>query len=431
MSDLGRDLAGLRDRLAPPEPAFARLVTYRHRRRAARLVALGLAAVLLFGSALFAATSQGRPKTEAVRVGPSPPARTIPGPGGTSAGGLTPPKPGRELVAVAAGGPGDVWAAGEQRYRPNTTVDHTLVEHWDGSGWIVVDTPDVGTIISMSADAPADVWALGTRRGNVALHWNGATWRSIGIPNVLDSELSSISALGPHDVWAAGTRSGRLVGKNTRGLASLVEHWDGSAWHVVPTPSPGERDTYLQGIVAISPRDVWAAGYLQESARDRDLAFTLHWDGRHWSSVPLPQLSPTLNVLWGIGTDGAGGAWTVGHYEDTAHHLAGMIYRWTGTAWVVTPVPQTPQWSPTAIAGSASDDVWALGSAPTSAFAIGHWDGVRWSLVVPPFRHERWIGYGLAVASSTRAWAVGTSGVSGQTPFIEQWDGARWRPDSP
>ncbi len=51
-------------------------------------------------------------------------------------------------------------------------------------------------------------------------------------------------------MWAAG----RL------GFAStLTEHWDGTAWEVVPTPSPGDS-TYLDAIDAVSATDVWNVG---------------------------------------------------------------------------------------------------------------------------------------------------------------------------
>src|SRR5439155_5681213 len=62
-----------------------------------------------------------------------------------------------------------------------------------------------------------------------------------------DSRLFAVSALAPDDVWAAGyfeTDAFRPL--------FLVEHWNGTAWTVVPTPVVGDEDNFLYGITALS-----------------------------------------------------------------------------------------------------------------------------------------------------------------------------------
>jgi hypothetical protein len=57
-------------------------------------------------------------------------------PSPTPAGALT-----AELSAVACGSARNCWAVGD--YATTTSNDFTLAEHWNGSGWSIVTTPDV------------------------------------------------------------------------------------------------------------------------------------------------------------------------------------------------------------------------------------------------------------------------------------------------
>src|SRR5436190_16088532 len=70
----------------------------------------------------------------------------------------------QELSGIAAVSPTDVWAVGEQRAADG--ADRTLTEHWNGSYWQIVPSPNVGPksnwlrdVIAISA---TDVWAVGT-----------------------------------------------------------------------------------------------------------------------------------------------------------------------------------------------------------------------------------------------------------------------------
>ena len=59
----------------------------------------------------------------------------------------------------------------------------------------------------------------------------------------------SVSAVATDDVWAVGLR----------GLGTLAIHWDGTAWTIVPTPTP-EGIADLAAVVALATDDVWAVG---------------------------------------------------------------------------------------------------------------------------------------------------------------------------
>src|SRR5438105_3022577 len=80
--------------------------------------------------------------------------------------------PGTELYGVDAFAPSDVWAVGAVLTPSGqTVVPLTQIQHFDGSSWTVVPSPNVlvaGKLIAnilsdVSGSSPSDIWALGER----------------------------------------------------------------------------------------------------------------------------------------------------------------------------------------------------------------------------------------------------------------------------
>jgi hypothetical protein len=74
------------------------------------------------------------------------------------------------------------------------------------------------------------------------------------------SNCARVAALAPNNVWAVGS-----FVKATKGpTLTLIEHYDGSEWSVVPSPNVGPHSMFqsnrLFGITAVSPTDIWAFG---------------------------------------------------------------------------------------------------------------------------------------------------------------------------
>lgn len=67
---------------------------------------------------------------------------------------------------------------------------------------------------------------------------------------------------------------------------TLTEHWNGSAWKVVPSPDPGTSSNELNSVRGRSASDVWAVGDSADLAKTRTLI--LHWDGHTWARVASP-----------------------------------------------------------------------------------------------------------------------------------------------
>ena len=77
------------------------------------------------------------------------------------------------------------------------------------------------------------------------------------------------------DVWGVGEFTTSSDEK------TLIEHWDGTNWTRVPSPSPGRYPTRLYGVSTISPTDAWAVGTFADINGQR--ALILHWDGLSWT----------------------------------------------------------------------------------------------------------------------------------------------------
>ena len=126
-------------------------------------------------------------------------------------------------------------------------------------------------------------------------------------PN-LEYVLTSAAVISPSDVWAAGyTRDASSLTP----LHTLIEHWDGTRWSVVPAPSPGTA-TALTGITASSPANVWAVGSDTPAGAPGPQTLTLLWNGTSWATVPSPHPGSSSALTAVSATPGGGPIWAVG-----------------------------------------------------------------------------------------------------------------------
>ena len=116
------------------------------------------------------------------------------------------------LNGVVAIGPADAWAVGRGRNGA------ALAEHWNGSAWSIVASPSPAsndTLAGVAARSATDIWAVGTRQdrsGAIPIdrtlteHWNGTAWSVVASPNVggNDNLLNGVAATAG-DIWAVGS----------------------------------------------------------------------------------------------------------------------------------------------------------------------------------------------------------------------------------
>jgi hypothetical protein len=269
------------------------------------------------------------------------------------------------FYGVAAISENDAWAVGF--YANSVGIAQTLIEHWDGSTWSVVSSPNAGSqgneLLGVAAVSASDVWAVGfaaTSNGDqkaLIEHWNGHNWRVVPSPQASSVDvLSSVATVSANDVWAVGTSS-------TEGQ-TLIEHWNGSRWQIVPSPATGGE---LRGLTAASANDVWAVGDAPNSADGSSQALIEHWNGTNWQVVPSPQAtSPSL--LSAVAAVSATDVWVVGSQGSDTAFFQTLIEHWNGRSWQIVPSPSPGSFSTqlSGVAAVSAKDVWAVGYADSN-----------------------------------------------------------------
>lgn len=309
----------------------------------------------------------------------------------------------------------------------------TLVEEWDGDQWHVFTSPSPGLanngLNGVDALSPTDIWAVGTydvygpranQQNTLVQHWDGYTWTTIPSPNGLNNEnlLNSVDAISANDVWAVG------MSGDGGDFWTLTMHWDGTAWTNVPSPNPGDHPRYLQSVSAASTNDVWAVGLL---FNDPSQTFIIHWDGSAWSVVTSPNVGTESSYLYGVTAISADDAWAVGYYaSDTIGMYQPLFLHWDGSTWAHVPGPVMSNAILSGVSAVSSDDVWAVGTDYSSSgeTLTMHWDGSAWSVVPSPSFGSSFNRLSsVSSVSADNVWAAGD--FKGGT-LIEQWDGSQW-----
>jgi hypothetical protein len=235
-------------------------------------------------------------------------------------------------------------------------------------------------------------------------------WKVVAAPTpgVGTAELNGVDALSPKDIWAVGYF-------NASG-ATLTEHWNGHKWSVVKSPNKSGF-TALQDVDVVSHKNAWAVGYFVPSGGSNPKTLVEHWNGKKWAIVKSPNPVKGTNVLFGVGataksviavgTDNLGAG--AGSKQITLRLSHG---KWKATA------------HPAGLAGA--EDVAAFSS--TSALAVGHIQvGVGDDPLVESFNGSKWVrqpvtssatGPTLEAVSAPKpafGWAVGAQSVGPAT----------------
>ncbi len=185
------------------------------------------------------------------------------------------------LTSVRAISTTNVYAVG---YEAGTSVGCNsyipFVEHWNGAGWSIISTAaSCGTTLQgVSSSSASDVWIVGGQSGpqtgaGFAEHFNGRTWTATPFPLYVNA--SAVVSVSPSNAWAVG---------------GAIAHWNGTTWTVVQDylHTPGG----LSAITKVSATDLWAVG--EKAGPGTAIygfttqTFAEHFNGTAWSVVPTP-----------------------------------------------------------------------------------------------------------------------------------------------
>jgi hypothetical protein len=299
--------------------------------------------------------------------------------------------------------------------------------------WTKVATPNRGTVASALLDVAAvpnstTAWAVGySYDSSVAAYrtlterWNGTSWRVVASPNASAngySELTKVDATAANNVWA--------IGYDTSLTTGLILRYNGSSWSRVTAPA----GIALRGIDAVSPTEVWVAGYSGSQAT------VARWSNGSWSTrFTLPANGRHLSVFEGITVDSPGQVWAVGwdrDYDAPGRPVSSLVAHFDGSTWTREATPNPENRNILMDVAAVGSDVFAVGVAQdTSGGGIAGTPLIlrkhagAWSSLAAPAGDESDGQLQSVVAvSATSVWTVGYYYASGQgihQPLLMQW----------
>ena len=332
------------------------------------------------------------------------------------------------LNAVATVSPNNVWAVG-WFHNSNSGTDQTLTEQWNGSSWQVVYSPLAPSssdnyLTGLKVISQNDIWAVGyykdisqTVSRTLIEHWNGSAWSVVGSPNngTGNNQLLGVSASSSNDVWAVGS----FYNTNSGTYQTLTEHWNGSNWQVVYSPlAPSSSDNYLSAVRVVASNNVWAVGYAYAISGKPAHTLIEHWTGSSWSVVASPNKGTGNNLLYSVSSVSASDIWAVGFFVKTSGGISvakTLTEHWNGSVWSVVASPNASASINhlNGVIALSSNDVWAVGFSITNdnprKTLIEHWNGSSWNIVSSPNRGtgDNVLNAVTKVPGTTQAWAVG------------------------
>jgi NHL repeat-containing protein len=219
----------------------------------------------------------------------------------------------------------------------NGSFQSTLAERWNGSSWSIQSTPNAseaktswlwGVSCVASNNCTAVGWSTATGVvATLAEHWNGTSWSVMSTPNApgyKKSYLLDVSCVSSSDCWAVGEAS-----NSGSAEVALAEHWNGTTWSInSPTGV-----TQLRGISCAS-----SSSCVATTSKDTVVA---RWNGSAWSQETAPK-PEGATAAWFAGISctsssacQAVGAWGVKRGQPLAES-------WNGTKWSIEPTSEPP-----------------------------------------------------------------------------------------
>jgi hypothetical protein len=233
-------------------------------------------------------------------------------------------------------------------------------------------------------------------------------------------------------VAAGQVAAGRILCPPPGFLDSLMLHWNGRTWSRVRVPDV-ERINYLS---AAGPSSAWAVG-------DCGL---LGWNGRAWRLVSFPMPAAALQPQPVDVVDvSPADAWLLGATYDVKQNAGGgFVDHWNGRRWQRVTLPASlglgGNFGLDAIDARGPADVWIAGTAvvgPSSSLRtkiiLLHWNGRSWRRLPQPGSGLGWYNVvdAVRILSPGDAWVVGWDKLGPdqdqqRLPLALHWDGRRW-----
>jgi hypothetical protein len=142
-------------------------------------------------------------------------------------------------------------------------------------------------------------------------HWDGSKWTNVTTPSLTSVGGGSVYAINgssASDIW--------IVGSEANG-DMLSEHWDGSSWTLEKSPTvSANTSNWLSDVVDLAPNNVWAVGRVA-SGNNQFQPYVQHWDGTQWLTTQDPNPGAgELDAVTAVGSQ----VWIVGIPSTSGGH---------------------------------------------------------------------------------------------------------------
>ena len=233
--------------------------------------------------------------------------------------------------------------------------------------------------------------------------WDGTTWSFVGALQTGEDSLGGVSCVSASFCMAVGdsTVYSYSVGNDT--VQTLTEEWNGSNWSVITSPDTSPDTTwdnndwdFLDGVSCASVSFCMATGVVW--AEDGAYPTLMEeWDGSAWNLIPSPSppggqgeglqsvSCPTSTFCMAVGNQPSGAA---NPSNNGAPQVQTLTEAWNGNTWSVLNSANT---DPGEDNGLASVDC----AASTFCVAAGGYDSSELSPYAYDTLIEQWDGAGL------------------------------------
>jgi len=250
------------------------------------------------------------------------------------------------MTGVSCGGPALCFAVGEKNDNTGMTTG-VVLEKWNGTAWSLqpplpqpAGALGIG-IPAVSCVSPTDCTAVGhvffptfTNQGTLAEHWNGQGWSIEPMPLFGKNDqpaLFSVSCSGSV-CMATGIKF------SLSGEGPLAEWFNGTKWSVTTLATPaGSSGISVEGVACTSAANCYAVG-ASGTTSGHTVTLIEHWNGQRWSVVPSPNATGD-NVLIGISCSSTQSCMAVGRAFISGTSSSTLAMRLSGGSWTITPTP--------------------------------------------------------------------------------------------
>jgi hypothetical protein len=328
----------------------------------------------------------------------------------------------------------DCWAVG---YSSNGSASLTLVERWNGSAWNIVTSPNAASpmvfnqLQSVTCPSTSNCWAVGYSTDSNSVvsqtlieHYDGSGWAIVNGPTPVGtfSVLDSVVCINATNCWAVGSSA---VGPGA--AQTLIEQNTGSGWAIVTSSNTSAtQNNFLYGVACTSATECLAVGAYFNGSTYQTLIERNNGSG--WVIVSSPNSKATeQNILASVACGGGGHCWAAGsHFNSSTGSYETLIQQYAVSNWTIISSPSPAQQNTlTSVTCASATDCWTVGASYDGSIyqtLAGQDTGSGWGIVSSANASEHNVLKGVTCVDLGDCWSVGwyLNAGTGQT-LIEHY----------